>query len=566
MALRSPSGCFMIRMKYIVIPLSVLIPIFFLSDNLKAADSPVTEESGNESPATETFGENLTIEPPVSEGQTIDNPANLSPFESGVTEFNAENYEEALLLFEDAYKETTSDQQIISYLGLTHRELQNLPEAVRFFKEAIRLEPNAGDANFLLADVLYNIGDLEEALDVVETALIEGVRLAESNYLKGKILLKLKKGGEAVEAFNEAKSLDPALAQQADFQIALVYLDEKEFKKAEALFKGLITIDPTSNWALFSKDYLEAIERMQPPYRLNLSAGVQYDDNVLALPTDYVQFGGMQKKGDWKGVFSLFGEYTFLERGAWNTKASYSLNAIKHSQGSYKKDTGGEIFSQDTVNHTLAVMPSYNTERSVTGIMFSYSYFQLASELYMQTIGVNPSYTFLMNGNHLGQFSLRYRKQDQDLDFYQKKYGALPPEAEERSANNYAGGIGYIYTFSNNNSLINLKLEAELNDASGSDWDYNGIRASGAFLYPFANNRVKANAYMEFYKQAYSNKNSIYHMDRNDQTSTIQPSLTYVLTKSSDINLEYTYIHDDATIDVYNYIKNLYTVNLVLRW
>lgn len=556
----------MIIMKYIKTTLSVLILIFFLSDNLKAADNPVTEESGNESPATETLGEKLTIEPPVSEGQAIDNPATLSPFERGVTEFNAENYEEALVLFEEAYKDIQTDPQNISYLGLTHRELQNFPEAVRFFKEAIRLEPKAGDANFLLADVLYNTGDLEEALDEVETALIEGARLAESNYLKGQILLKLKRNSEAIVAFEQAKSLDPALAQQADFQIALAYLDEKEFKKAEALFKGLITIDPTSDWALFSKDYLEAIERVQPPYRLNLSAGVQYDDNVLALPTDYTQFGGMQKKGDWKGLFSLFGEYTLLERGAWDTKASYSLNAIKHSQGSYRKDTGGEVFSQDTVNHTIAVMPSYNTERSVTGIIFSYSYFQLASELYMQTMGVNPSYTFLMDGNHLGQLSLRYRKEDQNLDFYQKKYGALPPEAEERSANNYAGGVGYIYTFSNSNGLINLKLEGELNDASGSDWDYNGIRASGAFLYPFANSRVKANAYLEFYNQAFSNENSIYHMDRNDQTYTMQPSLTYSLTKSLDINLEYTYIHDDSTIDVYSYIKNLYTVNLVLRF
>lgn len=559
---------FMIRMKYIITPLSVLILIFFLSDNLKAADKPVTEESGNErqQPATETLGEKRTILPPISEGQTIDNPANLSPFERGVTEFNDENYEEALVLFEEAYKGIQTDPQITRYLALTHREMQNFPEAVRFFKETISLDRRAGDSSFLLADVLYNSREYEEALTVVDTALGEGIRLPESNHLKGQILTKLKRNSEAIEAFKKAKSLDPMLSQPADFQIALVYLDEKKFKKAEEVLNGLITIDPTSDWAVFSKEYLEAILRIRPPYRLTLSAGIQYDDNVLAVPIDQSLIG-IKKQGDWKGIFSLFGEYTIYEGKTWSTRASYSINATKHRQSSYPKDNGGVVFSQDTINHTFSIMPSHGTTSGVSAINLSYSYLEIASVPYMFTFAVNPSYTFIINDNQLGQLSLKYKKQDQDQEFFQRKFGSHTAREEERGADNYSGGVGYIYKFAKGNGLVNMRLEGELNDDEhGSNWAYRGVRWSGGLLYPFSNNRVRANLYLEVYNQAFSNINSIYGMRRNDTTTILEPSLTYAVTRSLDLNMEYAYINDYSNISVYRYIKNLYTGKVVFRF
>lgn len=560
---------FMIRMKYILTPLSVLILIFFLSDNLKAADKPVTEESGNERPATESLDERRTIEavsPPVSDGQTIDNPATLSPFERGVAEFNAENYEEALVLFEEAYKDIKTDPKITTYIGRTHREMQNFPEAVRFFKETLKLDKKVGDSSFLLADVLFNTREYEEALTMVDTALGEGIRLPESNHLRGQILSKLKRNSEAIEAFEKAKSLDPMLSQPAEFQIALVYLDEKKFKKAKEVFNGLITIDPTSDWALFSKEYLEAIGRVKPSYRLNLSAGIQYDDNVLAIPIDQSLIG-IKKQGDWKGVFSLFGEYTLYQGTSWSTRASYSLYATRHSQRSYPKDNGGVVFSQDTTNHTISIMPSRGTTRGVSSIILSYSYLEIASVPYMFTFAVNPSYTFIINDNQLGQLSLKYKKQDQDQEFFQRKFGSHTAREEERGADNYSGGVAYIYKFAEGNGLVNMRLEGELNDDEyGSNWAYRAVRGSGGLLYPFPNNRVRANLYLEVYNQAFSNINSLYGIRRNDITTVVQPSLTYPVTKSLDLNMEYAYINDYSNISVYRYIKNLYTGKVVFRF
>ncbi|MEW6408824.1 MAG: tetratricopeptide repeat protein [Nitrospirota bacterium] len=266
-------------------------------------------------------------------------------FEKGLAEFKAENYEEALVFFEKAYKERPMDPRITFYLGLTHKEMQNYPEAVRFFKETLSLDPKAVDVKFFLADTLFSILKYEEALSIIETAIKEGVRPAESNYLKGLILLKLNKNMEAVEAFKKAKELDTSLTQQADFQIATAYTLEKEFKKAKKMFKGLITIDPTSDWALFSKDYLEALEKIPPPYRLILGIGLQYDDNVLVNPLDEALVD-ITKQEDLKRIYSLFGEYTLYSKGRWNIKTSYSLGINQHKDRDYPKKTAGEkIFS-----------------------------------------------------------------------------------------------------------------------------------------------------------------------------------------------------------------------------
>ncbi len=157
--------------------------------------------------------------------------------EKGIAEYKAENYEEALEFFEKAYKENPKDPQVTSYLGLTQREMQNHPEAARFFKETININPKASEIKLLLADTLYNIGGYEDALKAVDGAISDGIKPAQSHYLKGLILLKLNRSAEAIGAFKKASELDPSLKQQSDFQIASIYVQEKKYKEAGDTFK-----------------------------------------------------------------------------------------------------------------------------------------------------------------------------------------------------------------------------------------------------------------------------------------------------------------------------------------
>jgi len=486
--------------------------------------------------------------------------------EKGIAEFKNENYEEALEFFEKGYKENPIDARITFFLGLTHREMQNYSDAVRFFRQTLILDPEAAEVKFLLADVLFGMGKYKEALDAVEYAIKKGVRSGQSNYLKGMILLKLKKPAEAIQAFNKAKKLEPSLKQQADFQIASAYLQEKKFKKAKEIFKGLLTVDPTSDWALFSKDYLEAIEKIPPPYRIIIGYSRQYDDNVLATP-NIQSLVDVPKAEDWKNVYSLLGEYTVFSKGRWNMKASYLLGVTQYGKSDYPKTTAGEtIFSQDTVSHTASLMPAYNTEKSITSLLLSFNYLEVDYIKYKQSVTVGPSHTFLIKEGHLGQVFLKYRKDEYDREYNKRKFGSYPSQQEDRDANNVSSGVGYIYTFSKGNGLFNIRVEDDINDADGANWDYMGFKASTGLLYPLINNKLKANIYLEAYRQNYSNTYNVYKKKRRDDNYTVQTSLSYELMKSLDIGVSYTYMDTDSNISVYEYRKNIYSANMELRF
>ncbi|MEW6068145.1 MAG: tetratricopeptide repeat protein [Nitrospirota bacterium] len=486
-------------------------------------------------------------------------------FEKGLSEFKAENYEEALELFEKAYKANPNDPQLIYYLGLTHKEMQNFTEAEKFLKETIKLNLKVSEVNFLLAEVLYNMGNYDEALNTINDVINNNVKPAQSYYLKGLILMRSKRNTEAIEAFKKAAEIDPSLRQQADFQIASIYLQDREFKKAGETFKGLITVDPTSDWALYSKDYLEALEKVVPPYRLNIGVGLQYDDNVLAVPVDesLVDIG---KQDDWKRTYSLLGEYAIYSSNSWNVRAAYSLNIVQYSKSDYTTNSGETIFSQDTVTHTVSLMPSYNTEKTVTSLLFSYSYLEVDYTKYTQSFNIKPMYTFTITGNHLGQVYFRYKRDDFNFEYYMIKFGYYPSEDENRDANNYAVGGGYFYTFKDGSGLFNIKEEIEHNDADGANWDYTGIKVSIGLLYPLIANTLKANLFLEEYHQGFSNVHSTYGEERSDDTITAQIFLTYTIMKPLDVSIGYTHINDNSNIDVYKYNKNVYTVSLEYRF
>lgn len=512
----------------------------------------------------------LIVSGRVTPSYAADNsPASPGEFEKGLAEYEAENYEEALGHFEKAYGEKPEDARTALYLGLTHREMQDYAEAVKFFRKAVSISPSTPNAEFLLADVLYATGSYEEALTAADAAVSLKEQPARSQYLKGEVLLKLKRYKEAIEAFRQAGQLDASLTQQADFQIATVYMEEKDYGKARETFKGLITVDPTSDWAVFSKDYLEALDKVPKRYRLEIGAGYQYDDNALAVPLN-TSLVPVSRQKDWKQVYSLFGEYTVLETGPWDLKTSYLFNAGIYNKDNYVENNGAKIFSQDTISHTVSVMPSYNTAKGVASLLFSYNYLEVDYTKYWQSVLLNPSYTFVISGNHFGQVYARYRNDYEFFNFFQKKFGSEPDRSDDRSANNVGAGLGYFYTFADGRGLFNARAELESNSAAGSNWDFTGTRGTVGLLYPLINNRLKANILGDIYHQGFSNVD--YTDDptspkkRSDTTFTAQASLTYTVCRPLDIIWSYNYIRDESNIGVYNYSRNLYTLSLEYRF
>ena len=490
--------------------------------------------------------------------------AQESLLERGIAEYNKENYEAALPHLEGAYKENKSDFKTLSYLGFTQRELNNNAEAARYFKEALAIDPKAGELQYLLADALYRLGKYEDALGVIESSR-QDVLQPQFNLLKGETCLKLGKRAEALTALNKAKELDPALESQADYYAALGAAQGGDNGKAEETFRRIIASDPNSDWALLSQDYLKTLEQEKAPYRFSARVGLQYDDNVLAVPI-YQSLVTVEKQADWKALFAFSGEYLFNRKGRWNVKASYGLNAGIYNESSYPKNAAGNrIFSPNTLSHTVSLTPSYNTESSVTALALSYDYLDVDYVKYLQTLSISPSYTALLSEGHLVQVFASYKQEDQNEGFYPRKLGFSLIPQENRDANNISGGGGYFHLFSKNKGLFSIKAEGYVNNAEGQNWDYAGARIASGLFYPLSG-KITAGLYAEVAKKDFSNVNSVYNLKRSDDVRAGQASLAYALNDDLDLSAQYARLRNKSNIGFYDYRKNLYTVTLDYRF
>ena len=175
--------------------------------------------------------------------------------EKGITEYKAENFEEALEILIKAREQEPRSPEAAYYLGLTYKQVGNYKETVVRFRDAIHLTPSVRDAYTELIEVLYATDQLKEAMDWVKRAEKEGVKPANISFLKGLILLKQGKTKGAIGAFNKAKELDSSLAQAADFQIAMAHAREKRYAEVKESLKAVISIDPASEVASFAREY-----------------------------------------------------------------------------------------------------------------------------------------------------------------------------------------------------------------------------------------------------------------------------------------------------------------------
>lgn len=211
--------------------------------------------------------------------------------EKGMKEFKEENYEESLAYFQDARKADPTSSIAAYYLGLTYKILEDHKSATPHLKDAVTLTPKIKEALVELIDSLYQIGNLKEAKEWIDVGEKEGIQPARVQFLKGLILSKEGKYMDAVAAFEKAKSLDPSMAQAAEFQIASAYTKEGKLKEAQKRFRSTISLDPTTDMATYAKDYekmvAEKIER-ERPWRFSIGLNYKYDTNVVAKGSQIV--------------------------------------------------------------------------------------------------------------------------------------------------------------------------------------------------------------------------------------------------------------------------------------
>jgi tetratricopeptide (TPR) repeat protein len=121
-----------------------------------------------------------------------------------------------------------------SLLGLILHQLGDLSGCERELRQAVRLAPGDGPAEFALASICYRLGNEAEAEAALRRAIAKGMDDSHSYLLLGRILNKQSRFAEAESAWRSAIRRDPASPQGQRELAELVWMQTGDLARARA--------------------------------------------------------------------------------------------------------------------------------------------------------------------------------------------------------------------------------------------------------------------------------------------------------------------------------------------
>ena len=476
----------------------------------------------------------------------------LSPtLERGIGLYKHENFDEALDVLKRAREEDPSSTLAAYYLGLNYKQLQNYKMAISNLRDAVTYTPKIKGALIELVDCLYNYSELEEAHKWIAEAEREGIRPAQVAFLKGLVLIKEEKYNEAVASFENAKALDHTMAQASNYQIGITQLKSKEYASAKKTFEDVIALESSSPLAKFAGEYMDAINRRQQaigkPWQLSFRTAWEYDDNVVLKPDGDIG-ANIDDEEDWRTVYTTDIAHTYRSKdGDFTLKAEHLLYYAKQN----------DLGFYDTLTNSIVVQPSFYQENNVLTFPVTYAHTIVDERSYSSTPTVSGVYNRVFGDKYMGQVFLKYSN---------KNYLWTPTTSDEdRDSNGLGTGAGWYAFFAERQGYLNFRYGLEREWTKGNNWEYIGHHINATTLIPLFE-KFKTTLTGGVFIQDFLNTHTTFGVERADNVYTGAVLLAYNFYKDWEMQLQYTHVHTDSNIEIYQYDRNIYGVGMEVKF
>jgi tetratricopeptide (TPR) repeat protein len=484
--------------------------------------------------------------------------------QEGIRQYQAENYEEAIEVLTKTRKQDPASSVAAFFLGMAYKQANDIPAAEPHLKDAAELPPPVREAPVELIDVLYRQGKLDEAKKWVAVAESNNIFPAKVSFLKGMIAAAEGQYQPAIEAFENAKKLDPAYTQSADLQIGVCYMNLRKYDMAKQRFQTAITQDPLSDLGSFARRYQDLVEErsfLERPLRVTIGVLGQYDTNVLSEPTwneawfkrTGVDFWARDEKS-LKLLTTARLDYVPLLKGPFTFNASAA--AAAGFQEKYAT-------SYDLIANTFSANPGLIFGRFQINLAGNYTHVMKRNPSYTrysENYSIGPLLRFLAAQNHIIELSAAYAGKNYFETIAQ-------PELWDQSATGLDSYLSWYWMFGNGGGLLNLKYGFSHESARGAYFDNQGHRFTANFMSPKLW-KVRAQAGGEIHLQNYQNANATYdNTKRSDQTYTVTAGLYWDINRHLTIIApQYVKTRVFSNIFMYDYDRDVYSIGFELRF
>jgi tetratricopeptide (TPR) repeat protein len=159
----------------------------------------------------------------------------------GVVYSRTRRYSQAIDTYRRALRIAHADKGLNTNLGLAYVKQEQFAQALPIF-EKLAAEPQNLQARELLAACQLSLGKLDAALAVLQPLESADPKNAGMLYMLGVTYVKLKRSGEAHEAF--VRMMDAVSPAQANFLMGKASYETEHFEEAAGYFRHALEADP----------------------------------------------------------------------------------------------------------------------------------------------------------------------------------------------------------------------------------------------------------------------------------------------------------------------------------
>ena len=209
--------------------------------------------------------------------------------------------------------------------------LQRYAEAVDRLRAARHGDASLPDVDLYLGIALFSNRDLAAAEQSLAAAEAHDPARPEIHLYRGLILLQRAEATEAAAAFHRAESgAGDEIAPAAAYFEGVAWAAAAERRQAEAALSRVEELAPDSEWAVAAADRLAELPAgPEADWWITLTAGVEYDDNVVLRGSGVPLPEEIADEGSWRGVWRVNGGRRWYPGDRWSLGAmvSYAGNA-----------------------------------------------------------------------------------------------------------------------------------------------------------------------------------------------------------------------------------------------
>ena len=320
--------------------------------------------------------------------------------------FSDEKYTEAIEALSNLDNKYPNKSLISNIRGACYAGLGQFDDAIKFYKKAIKIEPNYSKAHFNLAGAYHEIGKLEHSISSYQCSLEIDPKYPEVHNNLANVYRETGDFDQAIEHYKKAIEIKPEYIEACySLAITLQHVGNLESIK---YFEKVISLKPDfaeahNNLGVVFKE-IDQIDDAVKSYKSALTINPNYAEAQNNLGNAFKDLG------DLFAAVESFKKAIFLKP---------DFPVFHNNLGNVLKNIGKLDESLESYHNSLKINPDFSDTHNNIGIaLYEQGKFEESIKSYKRAISIEPNYaeahnnlgTVYKDQNHFEKAILSYEK------------------------------------------------------------------------------------------------------------------------------------------------------------